>query len=229
MEIAPSKMPIGVPTSVVALPPNRVNKLQEGSDLPVGTSRVLLFREYIETWGGTWMWEDIDDSQATKGDTSWITEGLKAGSLIWAMDGSYNRNERQTFLSWDGLYFAKRPVFGWQGHSGKNLQLRAHSAWRCLGYAHFIFLCALSRNITLSAHGQRSSPVTTNGLLNYHCIIKREYDQAQNAQISGGNSVPPSRLTRALSLMYTFTATWTTIYHWLNWASCSSSTAFATC
>jgi hypothetical protein len=48
-EIAPLKMPIGVPTSVVALASNRVNKLQEGSDLPVETSRALLFWEYLET------------------------------------------------------------------------------------------------------------------------------------------------------------------------------------
>jgi hypothetical protein len=37
------------------------------------------------------MWEDMDDSQATYADTLWITEGLKAKSLIWATDGSYNR------------------------------------------------------------------------------------------------------------------------------------------
>jgi hypothetical protein len=93
METAPSKMPIGVPTSVMALLPNRVNKLQEVSDLPVETSRALLFWECLETWGGIWMWEDINNSQATKADTSWIAEGLKAGSLIWATDGSYDRKQ----------------------------------------------------------------------------------------------------------------------------------------
>jgi hypothetical protein len=36
-EITPSKMPIGVPTSAVALASNRVNKVQEGSDLTVET------------------------------------------------------------------------------------------------------------------------------------------------------------------------------------------------
>jgi hypothetical protein len=81
-ETAPSKMLIGVPTSAVSLLFNRVNKLQEVSDLPVETSRALLFWEYLETWGGTWMWEDINNSQATKADTLWIAEGLNAGSLI---------------------------------------------------------------------------------------------------------------------------------------------------
>jgi hypothetical protein len=55
---------------------------QEGSDLPVETSRALLFWEYLETWGGTWMWEDINNSQATKAETLWIAAGLEAGSLI---------------------------------------------------------------------------------------------------------------------------------------------------
>jgi hypothetical protein len=69
-EIAHSNLPICVPTSAVALLFNRVNKLQEGSDLSVETSKALLFWEYLETWGGTWMWDDIDNSQATKADTS---------------------------------------------------------------------------------------------------------------------------------------------------------------
>ncbi len=51
---------------------------------------------------------------------------------------------------------------------------------------------------------------------NYHGIIKGEYDQEQKVQISGGTSMPPSRLIQAISLMYTFMATWTTIYHGLN-------------
>jgi hypothetical protein len=53
METAPSKMPTGVPTSVVILLSNRVNKIHEGSDLSVETSRSVLFWEYLETWGGT--------------------------------------------------------------------------------------------------------------------------------------------------------------------------------
>jgi hypothetical protein len=110
-EIDSSKMPIGVPTSVMALPFNRVNKLQEGSDLPVMTSRALLFWKYLETWVGTRMWKDINSSQATKADTLWIAEGLKAGSMIWATGGSYNRKQAVTFLEWDGLYFAKISVF----------------------------------------------------------------------------------------------------------------------
>jgi hypothetical protein len=116
METAPSKMPIGVPTSVVALLSNRVNKLQKGSDLPVETSKASLFWEYVETWGGTWMWEDINNSQATKADISWIAEGLKAGSLIWAMDGSYDRKQAADLSGVGWIIFCKKTGFwltGW--------------------------------------------------------------------------------------------------------------------
>jgi hypothetical protein len=108
---AHSKMLIGVPTYVLALLSNRVNKLQEGLDPPVETSRALLIWEYLETWGGTWMWEDIDDSQATKADTSRITEGLKAGSLIWATDGSYDRKQAADLSGMGWIIFCKTTVF----------------------------------------------------------------------------------------------------------------------
>ena len=52
MEIAPSKMPTGVPTSAVTPPSNRVNKLQEGSDLPVETLRALSFWEILKPGEG---------------------------------------------------------------------------------------------------------------------------------------------------------------------------------
>jgi hypothetical protein len=95
----------------MALLPNRVNKLQEVSDLPVETSRALLFWECLETWGGIWMWEDINNSQATKADTSWIAEGLKAGSLIWATDGSYNRKQSADLSGVGWIIFCKKIGF----------------------------------------------------------------------------------------------------------------------
>jgi hypothetical protein len=50
------------------------------------------------------MWEDIDDSQATKADTLWIAEGLKA----WTTEGHTIGNKRQTYQTWSGSYFAKK-------------------------------------------------------------------------------------------------------------------------
>ncbi len=90
-EISPSKNPHGVSTLVEVLSSNKVNEFQEGSELPADTPTNLSFSEYISTWGGSWMWEDIDDSQTTNTCASWIAEGLKAETLIWTTDGSHDR------------------------------------------------------------------------------------------------------------------------------------------
>ncbi len=57
------------------------------------------------------MWEDINDSQATKADTLWIAEGLKAGSLIWATDGSYNRKQSADLSGVGWIIFCKKTGF----------------------------------------------------------------------------------------------------------------------
>ena len=36
------------------------------------------------------MWEGIEEIQATKQNLKWIVEGMKANSLIWVTDGSYD-------------------------------------------------------------------------------------------------------------------------------------------
>jgi hypothetical protein len=74
----------------------------------VETSITLSFWEYIATWGRNWMWEDIDDSQVTKADTSWIAEGLKAETLIWKTDGSYNRKQAKDLSGMGWIIFCKK-------------------------------------------------------------------------------------------------------------------------
>ena len=56
----------GTPTSMLTSTNTRVNKLNEGT--PFATEPLLPtdFREFLNTWGGTWMWESIDDSQQPK-------------------------------------------------------------------------------------------------------------------------------------------------------------------
>jgi hypothetical protein len=75
LETSPINSPQGVLTLVIVLSSNRVHKLQEGSDLLQEPLTDLSFWEYITTWGGNWMWEDINNSQTTKADTMWIAEG----------------------------------------------------------------------------------------------------------------------------------------------------------
>ena len=55
-----------------------------------GTSSPTGFWRYLETWGGTWMWEGIDEAQTTKRDLIWLVEGIKTNSLVWVTDGSYD-------------------------------------------------------------------------------------------------------------------------------------------
>jgi hypothetical protein len=37
------------------------------------------------------MWEGVEDSQATKHDLSWLIQGMETNTLIWVIDGSYDR------------------------------------------------------------------------------------------------------------------------------------------
>jgi hypothetical protein len=68
------------------LPTNtKVNKLNEGVPFAKGLLLPTDFWEFLDTWGGTWMWESIDNSQ------QWIVEGMKSNTLTWVTDGSYYR------------------------------------------------------------------------------------------------------------------------------------------
>jgi len=49
------------------------------------------FWEFLNTWGGTWMWESIDSSQQSKHNLSWLVEGMKSNTLTWVTEGSYDR------------------------------------------------------------------------------------------------------------------------------------------
>ena len=55
------------------------------------------FWDYIKEWGSEWMWEmiylDIDHSF----DVTWMIEVLRAGNLVGASDGSYDRS-RNAFV-----------------------------------------------------------------------------------------------------------------------------------
>jgi len=81
----------GTPTSVLTSTNTRVNKLNDGplfaKEPPLPTD----FWEFLNTWGGTWMWASIDNSQQSKHDLLWLLEGMKFNTLTWVTDGSYDR------------------------------------------------------------------------------------------------------------------------------------------
>ena len=52
----------GMQTSVVSFSNNNANKLNKGDTLAKGTSLPTDFWDFLETWGGMWMWEGINET-----------------------------------------------------------------------------------------------------------------------------------------------------------------------
>jgi hypothetical protein len=81
----------GAPTSVLTYTNTKVNKLNEGVPFAKGPLLPTDFWEFLNTWGGTWMWESIDNSQQSKHNLSWLVEGMESNTLTWVTDGSLDR------------------------------------------------------------------------------------------------------------------------------------------
>ncbi len=58
-----------------------------------GTSSLTDFWSFLETWGGMWMWEGINEAQPTKRDPTWLVEGMKSNTLVWVTDGLYDQKK----------------------------------------------------------------------------------------------------------------------------------------
>ena len=56
----------GAPTSILTFTNTKVTKLNECAPLATGPLLPTNFWDFFDTWGGTWMWEGIDDSQQSK-------------------------------------------------------------------------------------------------------------------------------------------------------------------
>ncbi len=83
-----SSTQLGHPTSVRVILPTRVSKLQEGPSLVNPQNKHTNFWDFICSWGGSWMWEDIDFTQTTTQDLQWIAKGMKNNTLVWTTDES---------------------------------------------------------------------------------------------------------------------------------------------
>jgi hypothetical protein len=95
----------GVPTLVVNIAESRVNKLHEGPPPITMADGLTSFWNFINSWGGIWMWRDISNTDKPKDDTQWVTDGMTAGTLIWATDGSYNRKQAADLLGVGWIVF----------------------------------------------------------------------------------------------------------------------------
>jgi hypothetical protein len=127
----------GTPTSVIVLPTNFVNKLQEGPPLVLLQMNSISFWDYISKWGRTWIREGINVTQRTKEDTTWIAEGMQEGTLIWTTDGSCNRKWVADLLGVGWIKFCKRTGLRLTGSFWERLPTASSFQEEMLG------LCAL--------------------------------------------------------------------------------------
>ncbi len=67
-----------------------VNKLNKGVQLVKGPSLPTDLWDFLETWGGKWMWEGIIENQPTKHDLTWLVDSIKSNMLVWVTDGSFD-------------------------------------------------------------------------------------------------------------------------------------------
>jgi len=71
------------PVSVQGSDDTHVYKLNIGPTLARGPQQTSDFWEYIRNWGVEWMWEGIEDGQATKSDLSWLVQGMRSTHFFW--------------------------------------------------------------------------------------------------------------------------------------------------
>ncbi len=101
-------MLLGRPTSVRAILLTKINKLQEGPSFANATKEYTIFWDFIRSWGGSWMWDDIDFTQETTQDLKWVAEGMQNNTLLWTTDGSYNRKQAADLSGVGWIIFCKR-------------------------------------------------------------------------------------------------------------------------
>ena len=51
-----------------------------------------MFIQFLRSWGGKWMWNDVSNSGK---DFRWVLTALEDGSGLWVTDGSYMRETRE--------------------------------------------------------------------------------------------------------------------------------------
>jgi hypothetical protein len=84
---------LGLPTSISGLSNLQVVKLNKRPALAGVPEKIMNFWDFLYSWGGTWMWEGIDDDKTTKGNVTWIAEGMINYLLIWVTNSSYDRKK----------------------------------------------------------------------------------------------------------------------------------------
>ena len=53
------------------------------------------FREFLNSWGGDWMWEDLKMTESPE----WVAECLRNKALVCVTDGSYAKKKASDVCS----------------------------------------------------------------------------------------------------------------------------------
>jgi hypothetical protein len=117
----------GVPTSVTSFSAQQVIKLSEEPALAKAVEETPDFWELLYSWGGTWMWEGMEAGKDSPDNISWIADGLKDSSLVWVMDGSYDRKKAKDLCGVGWIIFCTNTGFRLTGTFWKNLPQQVHT------------------------------------------------------------------------------------------------------
>jgi hypothetical protein len=109
-ETSPLNSPTGVPTSVVALSINRINKLQEGQAYQWRHQAPYRSENISQPGAGTGCGKILMIAKQPKRTPHglWIAEGLKAGTLMRTTDGSYHRKQVADLSGVGWIIFCKK-------------------------------------------------------------------------------------------------------------------------
>ncbi len=192
----------GAPTSVLTLTNTKVNKLNEGVPLAKGQLLPTDFWEFLDAWGGTWMWESIDDSQQSK-----RSQTHSHGSRTARTTGK----GQQIHVELDGSYFAAKQGYVWPAHSGRDHQQRVHTVQKCLAYVLYTYLPKRFQSSIRFRSGKLPCAVTTKELSsNLHTPVTG-YGPVQCVQIYNEASRQRSTLLRVNLPTCMCMAIWTKI------------------
>ena len=150
-EPLPTKMDHRSPISVTGLVTKKVVKLSTGLSLATAADAPMSFWDFLYSWGGTWMWKVIEPGTDTPADVQWMVDGLRNGSLIWAIDGSYDRKRASDLCGVGWMVFCTKTGFRLTGafweHSSSASSYRAELLGLCALHL-FAQALAVHHNVT---------------------------------------------------------------------------------
>lgn len=85
---AAGALPLGLPTTVEHRPDNTVALKECGPPLASCPSQPDEFWQYLRSWGGAWMWDNVEEETQ---DLRWLADALSNGTAVLVTDGSYDK------------------------------------------------------------------------------------------------------------------------------------------